>query len=196
MSNEIFPTLPGLTWNVERVHEWKNAVRESDSGRSFSRSLWTYPVRHYSLEYEFLRSGAQAELQALVGFFDRHKGDFDTWLFDDPLDNATNGIAQFGTTDGVTQAFQLKRSFGNSTWPVFEIKGTPVIYVDGTPTTAFSINATGKVTLNSVLAAGKVLGWTGGWYWRCRFKTGRISYTQFMDQLFKAKTVEFKTYKP
>jgi uncharacterized protein (TIGR02217 family) len=196
VSNEIFPVLPGLTWNIEREHEWRNAVRESDSGRSFSRAMWTYPVRHYKLEYEFLRSGAQAELQALMGFFDRHKGDYDTWLFDDPLDNATSAITQFGTTDGVTQTFQLQRTFGNASWPVFDIKGTPVIYVDGVATTAFTVNSTGLVTTSSVLAAGKVMGWTGGWYWRCRFKAGRLAYKQFMDQLFSAKSVEFKTYKP
>lgn len=122
MSNEIYPSLPGLTNNVERQDEWRNALVESDSGRSFSRAMWTYPVRHYRLEYEVLRSGAEAELQQLVGFFNRHKGDFDTWLFDDPLDNTVVN-QQFGTGNGTQTAFQLVRSFGGHVAPVFEAYG-------------------------------------------------------------------------
>jgi hypothetical protein len=122
MSNETFPVLPGLTWNIERKHEWRNAVRESDSGRSFSRAMWTYPVRHYRLEYEFLRSGAQRELQTLMGFFDRHKGDFDTWLFDDPVDNTAASV-QIGLGTGAAQSYQLLRSFGGALSPVFDTYG-------------------------------------------------------------------------
>jgi uncharacterized protein (TIGR02217 family) len=196
VSNEVFPSLPGMTLNIEREDEWSNANRQSGSGRSFTRAMWTYPVRHYRVEFEVLRSGADAELQQLVGFFNRHKGDYETWLFDDPMDNTTSGIAEFAVTDGVTQAFQLKRPFGGAIAPVFDLNGAPLIYVDGVATTAFTVNATGKVTTSSVLAAGKSLGWEGQWYWRCQFKTGRLSYKQIMQHLHTAKSVEFKTIKP
>jgi Conserved hypothetical protein 2217 (DUF2460) len=127
VSNEVFPTLPGLTWNIEREDEWSNSNRMSGSGRSFTRAMWTYPVRHYRLEFEFLRAGAEGELQQLVGFFNRHKADFETWLFDDPLDNtATNQL--FANGSGALSSYQLLRDFGGHQSPVFSLNGAPQIY--------------------------------------------------------------------
>lgn len=129
MSNEVFPALPGLMWDIDREEEWKNMSRESDSGRDFTRAIWTYPRRNYKLQYEFLRSGAEAELQSLVGFFNRHKGDFDTWLFDDPMDNVVVN-EPLGATNGTQSTWQLTRAFGGSSSPVFELKAPPELYLN------------------------------------------------------------------
>lgn len=385
MSNEVFPALPGLMWDIDREEHWKNMSRESDSGRDFTRAIWTSPQRHYRLQYEFLRSGAEAELQALVGFFNRHKGDFDTWLFDDPMDNVVVN-EPLGVTNGTQSTWQLTRAFGGASSPVFDLKATPELYLntgtwrgverkyftprtnlllrsqefgdsywakvnatvvdnaasapdgsgsadklieasgtavhlirrtgtimaagqhvlsvyakggertqivlykagsganqarkfdllagsssvngagfseapaygvdhvgglwyrcwilvdstggssdfgiqlqggsytgDGTsglylwgaqlelassltpfiPTTGAavtvtdaSINSTGLVTLSPTPAAGGSLSWSGGYYWRCKFKQSRMAYKQFMQHLFSARSVDFKTYKP
>lgn len=386
MSNEVCPALPGLMWDIEREEQWKNMSRESDSGRDFTRAIWTYPRRNYKLQYEFLRSGAEAELQSLVGFFNRHKGDFDTWLFDDPMDNiAVNEL--LGVTNGTQSTWQLTRAFGGASSPVFELKAPPELYLnmgnwrgnerkyftprtniyaqsdisswysvlndvsvdanataapDGASTADFlkesavngahfidryqavpslgtwyhsvfakagtrnnlilglqmsdismkrrrfnlttgttsdldsgdqggiiaypggwyrcwmrqtltslsapiqriqldatgvgstsyvgdgtsglylwgaqmekdaltpyiptagaavtvtdaTINSTGLVTLSPTPAAGGSLSWSGGYYWRCKFKQSRMAYKQFMQHLFSARSVEFKTYKP
>lgn len=386
MSNEVFPALPGLMWDIEREEQWKNMSRESDSGRDFTRAIWTSPQRHYRLQYEFLRSGAEAELQALVGFFNRHKGDFDTWLFDDPMDNVVVN-EPLGVTNGTQSTWQLTRAFGGASSPVFELKAPPELYLnmgdwrgnerkyftprtniftqsdisswadytedssvvanataapDGTVTADFmkegsgsaahlmnryqvlpstgtlylsvfakastrsnlilglqvdaaimkrrrfnlaagttadldsgdqggiiaypdgwyrcwmrsvlattaaniqrvqlendstggtsytgdgtsglylwgaqmekdaltpyiptagaavtvtdaTINSTGLVTLSPTPAAGGSLSWSGGYYWRCKFKQSRMAYKQFMQHLFSARSVDFKTYKP
>lgn len=386
MSNEVFPALPGLMWDIEREEQWKNMSRESDSGRDFTRAIWTSPQRHYRLQYEFLRSGAEAELQALVGFFNRHKGDFDTWLFDDPMDNVVVN-EPLGVTNGTQSTWQLTRAFGGSSSPVFELKAPPELYLnmgnwrgnerkyftprtniftqsdisswysilndvsinanataapDGASTAEFlkesavngahyidryqavpslgtwyfevfakagtrnnlilglqmsdismrrrrfnlaagttsdldsgdqggivaypggwyrcwmrqtltslsapiqriqldatgvgstsyvgdgtsglylwgaqmekdaltpyiptagaavtvtdaTINSTGLVTLSPTPAAGGSLSWSGGYYWRCKFKQSRMAYKQFMQHLFSARSVDFKTYKP
>jgi hypothetical protein len=126
MSNLLYPVLPGLTWSKFRTPMWNTTLKSSDSGRDFSRTTWTSPRWVYRLQYSVLRAGAQQELQTLAAFFNRHAGDHDTWLFDDPDDNTVT-FDQFGLGDSVTTTFQLVRSMGGYLEPVYELNGVPVI---------------------------------------------------------------------
>jgi hypothetical protein len=127
MSNSVFPSLPGLTWGTTKTPEWKTIVQESVSGKELAASLMTYPRWTYTLSYEFLRSGAQTELQTLVGFFNARRGKFDDFLYTDPDDNAVTS-QQFGTGDGTSTVFALVRTYGGFTEPVQNINGTPSVY--------------------------------------------------------------------
>jgi len=126
MSNLLYPVLPGLTWSKFRTPMWNTTLKSSDSGRDFSRTTWTSPRWVYRLQYSVLRAGAQQELQTLAAFFNRHAGDHDTWLFDDPDDN-TATAEQIGLGDSVTTTFQLVRSMAGYLEPVYELNGLPVI---------------------------------------------------------------------
>lgn len=132
MSNEVLPRLPGQTLKQGRASTWNNTVRKSKSGRTFARSHWVTLVREYRMEYEFLRAGVEAELQQLEGFFNRHKGDADTWLLDDENDRSVVG-QPIGVGDGVRSAFQLVRTRGGFVEPVYELNGQPLLYLDGHP---------------------------------------------------------------
>lgn len=130
MSNEILPRLPGQTLKQGRASRWKTDLRETGSGRNFARARWTTGKRDLRLEYEFLRSGGEAELQQLEGFFNRHKGNADTWLFDDENDRSV-AHEPFGLGNGVSSAFQLVRARGGFVEPVYELNGAPKLFYAG-----------------------------------------------------------------
>lgn len=201
MSNQLFPTLAGQGWDIERGWEWKNTGRESDSGRVFRRALWNTPRRTYKLRFDVLRGGAEGEVQQLVGFFNQHKGSFEPWLFRDPLDRETAAIEPVGQGNGTTAAFQLVRAFGGHTQPVFDIEGTPLVYLDTgsgytlVSASAYTISATGLLTFNTPPAAAAQVGWNGQFLWRCEFVDDRISTKEFLKDLHSSG-VEFRTYKP
>lgn len=121
MSDLVFPSLPGVKIEMSRSPRWRSTVHESVSGVDTAISAWTYPKWRYKLEFEVLRSGAEQELQQLVGFFNKHGGRADTWLFYDE-DDCTAVDQQFGVGDGVTTMFYLVRDYGGFLEPVTDVK--------------------------------------------------------------------------
>lgn len=195
MSNAILPTLPGMSFPVERTPIWSTKVQESTSGKEVRLAYWSYPRWKYSISFDFLRSGAQAELQSLVGFFNARQGAFDDWLFNDPDDN-TATAQLFGTGDGVTTTFQLARSLGGYYEPVRAVNVMTQITKNGTPTAAFTLNQfAGTVTFTTAPSAGQVLAWTGTYYWRCRFLDDQITPAKFMKDLWELSALEFQSLK-
>lgn len=199
MSNAVFPTLPGLAWNVTRTPVWSTVVKTSASGREFRSQMYSYPIWRYSMSFEVLRANAAfPEMQQLVAFFNSVNGSFDTFLYNDPDDNAT--LSQgLGTGDGTTKTFQLVRYFGGYTEPVWDVNGAPLVYVNGvlqTLTTHYTISATGLITFVTAPPVGQAVAWTGNFYWRCRFLQDSLEFNQFMRQLWELRQVQFTTVKP
>lgn len=197
MSNLVYPDLPGQSLPVQRTPAWKNRVVETESGVRFSKAFWSYPRWTYKLRYDVLRSGGGfQELQELVGFFNAHQGDFDTWLFRDPDDRTATDQA-FGVTDGTRTQWQLVRAYGGQVEPVKELDGVPTIKADGVAlSSGVSIDLhTGVVTITPALTAGKALTWSGDFFWRCRFSKSAMEFEKFLEDLWKTGTVEFSTEK-
>lgn len=197
MSQAIFPSLPGLKWGTTKTPEWKTIIQESVSGKELAASLMTYPRWLYTLSYEFLRSGAELELQTLVGFFNARRGKFDDFLYLDPDDNSVT-VQSFGAGDGVAVSFGLTRPYGGFVEPVQNLNGAPSIYINGvlkTVTTDYTISSIGVVTFAIAPASGAVLTWTGNYYWRVRFTQDTNEITNFMQGLYEAKKLSFRTVK-
>ena len=127
MSNAVFPALPGLSADFKRAPMFKTQVKETVSGREFRGQLMLSPRYTYEASFEFLRDLRQGydELRTLLGFFNARGGAFDDWLFLDP-DDSVAAAMPFGTGDGATTQFQLVRTLGGFTEPVFDFAGTPV----------------------------------------------------------------------
>ena len=193
MSNLVFPTLAGLSLPVQRSAIWKTRVVEADSGRRYAQGLWSYPRWAYKLKFDVLRSGAEAELQALVGFFNRHGGDADTWLFRDP-DGRQVVDQPLGVADGVRTQWQAVRSSGGFTEPLRELDGAPAVKVNGTPQAVTYGEHTGLLTFASAPAAGAVLTWSGAYFLRCRFDKSSMDAEKFMQDLWRGD-VSFTTEK-
>ena len=199
MSNAVYPTLPGLTFDVEREAMFKTDVKTTPSGREFRGAQMTSPLYTYTLNYEFLRNlQSFTELQTLVGFFNARQGSFDSFLFTDP-DDCSATAQLFGTGDGTTRAFQLLRSYGGTNEPVYDLNGAPVIMVGALTMvlgTDYTINSTGGVTFTAAPGAGSSITWTGNFYWRVRFNNDTLNATKLMQGLWEAKKVQFITVKP
>jgi hypothetical protein len=128
MSQTVYPSLPGIAFGVERAPVWSSDVQTTPSGREYRGAFMTYPRYRYKLVYEFLRdTSVYPELATLLGFFNARQGQFDTFLFSDPTDNSVAG-QQLGSGDGTTTSFQLTRTYGAFTEPVYDLNGSPTIY--------------------------------------------------------------------
>jgi len=219
MSNLIFPALAGVSVEMSKTPIWNTTVHESVSGCSVALSSMTYPKYRYRLSFEVLRSGSEAELQQLVGFYNRHGGRADTWLFFDEED-CTVVDQQFGVGDGVTTDFYLVRDFGGFVEPVTDIKtlgsltagGVPM-YSDLSSAPAESLSLDflagvyqvwvndyayaggGRIQFSTAPAAGVPLVWSGEYYRRCRFTDDEMDLERFLYRLWKAKAIEFETHK-
>lgn len=131
MSNAVFPALPGLIYPVTKTPMWRTKVQESTSGKETRIGYWSYPRWKYEIGFDVLRSGALTELQQLAGFFNARNGSFDSWLFDDPDDNAVVDQS-LGVADGVQTTFQLARALGGYVEPVLAPKADAIVYSGGT----------------------------------------------------------------
>lgn len=198
MSNAVFPTLPGLGWNIVRSPIFVNRRQRSVSGREVAFSYQQYPLTQFSLNYELLRDNATyPELGTLTGFYLARQGSFDSFLFTDPADQSVTD-AGFGTGDGTTTQFQLVRPYGAGGFtyaePVQSVNALTNIKVGGvvkTLTTDYSIDANGLVTFVAAPAAAAALTWTGTYYYRCRFTHDQADFTTFLSNYWSAKKIEF-----
>lgn len=196
MSNEVFPSLPGLQWNVIKTPVWKTRVQQSTSGKELRAAYMSYPLWRFTLNYEVLRAdAAHQELQQLIGLFNRMRGSWDNFLYEDPDDKSVVG-QQFGIGDGSTKDFQLVRSLGNFAEPVQNLHGTPSIYLNGVlQSSGYTVSSLGVVSFTVAPGAGVALTWDGSFYYRVRFLKDSVDFDQFMKDLWQAKKIEFQTEK-
>jgi hypothetical protein len=110
MSSAIFPALRGARAYLLRSDSDGVEVLETVSRREQRISRSSVPVRTWGLRHAWLRGDAtNREVQRLLGFWSRHRGRLDSFLFRDPEDYQVtdHGI---GVGDGVTTSFQLQRA--------------------------------------------------------------------------------------
>lgn len=200
MSQAVLPALPGLTWQNTKAPEFSTKIQTSVGQSEVRAAFSPYPIRKYSLQYNFLRSyGAFTELATLYGFFCARQGSYDSFLYDDPEDDAIADVAPymtFGTGDGVTTAFQLGRSLGSFFEPVYNTHSTPKIYIANVLKTSgpdYTISASGLVTFTSAPGLGLALAWSGTYYWRCRFEDDSLSFSEFASLFWEQKSLTFRT---
>lgn len=197
MSNLVLPTLPGMTFPVEKTPSWKTIIQTATSGKETRIGYWSFPLWGWSLPFEFLRNdpaNSHDELWPLVGFFNLHFGAFDSWLFNDPDDNAVTNQA-FGTGTGSATQFQLARTKGGFVEPVTNLNGSPTIKINGVVQGSGYSISNGLVTFTSPPANGAALTWTGSFYWRCRFKEDAITASKFVALIWELQKLEFVSVK-
>jgi uncharacterized protein (TIGR02217 family) len=188
--------MAGLKWDSVKAPEFSTKVMRAVSGKELRAAYMSYPLYTFKLSYEVLRDDvANNELKTLAGFFLARQGQYDSFLFTDPSDHAVTAQS-FGTGDGTTTAFQLVRAYGGFSEPVQNVNGTPSIYVNGTlktVTTHYTISGTGLVTFTAgnIPTSGQALTWTGSYYFRVRFTADMAEFSQFLQNLWELKQLEF-----
>lgn len=118
MSNDVFPTLPGLKWGTVKAPIFSTKVLTAASQRETRGSFTSYPRWRITKSFEFLRNGnGYSELDTLAGFFMQRLGQLDNFLVRDESDYQVNNQA-LGVGDGVTKEFRFVRSLGGFVEPV------------------------------------------------------------------------------
>jgi uncharacterized protein (TIGR02217 family) len=139
------------------------------SGREVRNTPWAHGRRCYDV------GGAVRtldDMHALIAFFEARRGKLVGFRFRDPFDckscapSATPGPAdqEIGVGDGVKTTFQLIKTYGagDSAYarPIKKpVEGAPRVSIGGVELTAdaFSVDASGVVTLTAAPAAGAVV---------------------------------------
>ncbi len=196
MSDNIFPTLAGLSWSRIRTPVMSTNIQTSTSGKEKRAMYYTYPRWKFNLTYELIRDDGTAtgDLQEIVGFFLNHYGAFDDWLYKDQ-DEFSVTLQQFGTGDGVTTDFQLLKSFGQFLEPVKGIVSTPTILVASVPITSFTYSTSGLISFSTPPTSAAALVWSGNFYYRCRFVQDMYDFEEFVSKLWTLKTLDFISVK-
>jgi uncharacterized protein (TIGR02217 family) len=179
MSNEIYPTLPGLKIDVYKTPIFSTLIQQSTSGKSITTSLYINPLWQYDLSYSILRDDSNYnELKTLMGFYMNRQGGYDSFLFLDPSDNNING-QEIGLGNGNNTQFQLIREYGGFIEPqqdiIEPVSGNPPlnIYLDGILDSTSNYNIdyfqSGIVSFNDAVPLGTTVSADFSFYKRVRF---------------------------
>ncbi len=197
---DTFPTIPGLLFPFKRTPNFTTIRYESLSGKRIYAPKQAFPRWRWELPINFLRAAAYgsaaafSEYETLVGFFNKRSADGAMFKYLDRADNAVTA-QNFGTGDGATLAFQLYRSYGGFTEPVYSATATN-ISVDGVTVDPanYTVSSKGVVTFAVAPANLKALTWTGTFYWLCRFDDDSLTFQEDLKGLWKtSKSLSFSS---
>lgn len=203
MALPVFPSLPGLAFPLPREAEWGDVAQDSLSGKQVRTSNFSYPIYHYEMQFEFLREvgafgAVSSEWKTLQGFINQLMGGVGAFLYDDPNDDAAVA-GPVGIGDGATTTFQLTRTLGGFTEPVFATNVITDVKVSGvsqTLGTDYTLGNYGQITFASPPLGGAPITWDGTFYWVCRLEANQTySFSNFMSKLYELKKLRFSTLK-
>lgn len=185
MSNEVFNFTLDTPFS-ENI-QFLTVVSEGESGKEQRYQKWLRPRRTFRVKLDARQA---TETNNIWRFYTRHKGSFDTFLFQNPNENPVTAET-VGSGDGVKSVFYLGGSVDFATGDLIVVAASAVITrsVKGTGDylsfTAFTIdNATGAVTTNSVLPSGDVLRANYNFQYRIRFRDDQLSREAFTGELW------------
>jgi uncharacterized protein (TIGR02217 family) len=195
-----FPTLAGQGWSVHKKPTFNTIVATATSGREVRDSLWRYPLWEFEAVFDGLDStsssypglGAQS-LQSLMGLFLQSGGQFGTFLYTDPTDNAVvnQGIA---TGDGSTTTFTMGRSLGGFTEPVGWVTSIANVYLNGVnQASGWSLTTPNSLVFGSAPGSGVVITASFAYAFNCRFLDDSEDFEQFMQNLWKVDSLKFRS---
>ena len=198
---DVLPALAGRKMESTKTPHFSTGVKSLASGREVRTSFWSSPKWSFNLSYEFIRNRVtQPELSKLWGFFATQLGKFGAWFYQDPYDNTVTG-GTLGVGNGTATDFQATRTLAAATGyafneAVYAFYLQPTIYINGTPTVAFTVQPWGVIRFNTAPTAGAALTWSGGFLFVCRFEQDDLATEQMFFDLFSAKGLNFVSLKP
>lgn len=191
MSNAVFPGLIGETYPVTRRSVFSTRVQRSVSGREVRIADYPYPIWEWTLPFDYLSVSDRA---TLVGFIAARQGSYESFLFSDASDNSVTGEA-IGTGDGSTTAFQLVRSLGDLVEPILAPHILSAVYLNGiSEASGWSVDSdTGILTFTTAPAVGAAISADFTFRFRCRFVDDGLQTERFMNNIWRAKQVRFRS---
>lgn len=201
-SLNVFPSnLPGLAWSVFKTPISSTRVLTARSGLEYRAANWSYGKYKWSLTYTCLRShrNGLTELQELMGFCLGMQGMYSPFLYTDPSDNNVTNQG-LGTGNATQTVFPLVRTFGGWTDPNLVANAVTTVYLNGVPTTDYTLVQVGQygldsISMNSAPGSGVVLSATFSYYWPVRFMQDENEFENFSDRFWSMKKLEFQSVK-
>ena len=185
MSNEVFNY--AIDSPYEEQINYLTLVSESEAGKEQRYQKWLRPRRTFRL---VLRSRNPSDTDSIWRFYTRHKGSFDSFLFQNPNENPVTAETA-GSGDGVKSVFYLGNKVDIGTGDLIVSPSTAVLTrsVGGTGDylafTAFTIDEPiGQITTNAVLPSGDVLRANYNFRYRTRFQEDQLSREAFAADLW------------
>lgn len=200
MGTNVFPSLPGQNWPVQRSPVFDTIVQTSISGKETRIAKQQFPRWKWEVGFSVLRSAAAfTEVQQLTGFFNGLLGMFDTFLYQDVIDNAVTAQL-LGVGDGVTKTFQLVRNYGGFIEPVLAPNIVSHVFNNGVDSGGWTVSSWGSaspgvVTYAVAPAAGRSITATFSYYWPVRMLSDSIDINQMMVGLYENKKFTFISVK-
>lgn len=199
MSNAVYPVLPGLTFPIVKRKIFSTIVQKSISGREVRVANYAAPLYVWELPYEFLHDNNPHgngdsfafALQVLSAFQAARYGQFDSFLFLDPDDNSATD-EQLGVGDGSNKLFQVGHNLGGGVVePLTDISGLSV-KLNGTPTAAYTVSATGLITFTTAPGNGVVVTASFSFWYRVVFDEDQLEWSKFSSHLHEVKKVTLR----
>jgi uncharacterized protein (TIGR02217 family) len=202
-----FPSLAGQSWSVHKRPTFSTRVAGHVSGREVRQSLYADTLYEFELTFDGLSSASDApglganSLQTLMGFYLQAQGQFGTFLYTDPTDNAVTGQG-IATGDGATTSFAFLRTLGGFAEPVGWVTAVENIYFNGAVQSASAYSITAPNGLNNVLTftsppgAGVAVTADFTYAFVCRFLDDQNDFEEFMNGLWQVQSLKFRSVKP
>ena len=195
------PALAGLAWSRHKKPGFTTRVASHVSGREVRVALMAYPLYEFEAVYGALASNAtfafaglgSASLQSLMGFFLQLQGQFGTFLYTDPDDNAVTGQV-FATGDGATTQFTMMRSLGGFLEPVGWVTAIANVYLNGSAQsgTSYSLAAPNTLTFTTAPASGTAVSADFSYAFNCRFLDDQMDFEEFMSMLYALQSLKLR----
>jgi hypothetical protein len=195
-----FPTLAGQGWSVHKKPVFNTIVAAATSGREVRDSLWQYPLWEFEAVFDGLDSSSSSypglgaySLQSLMGLFLQSGGQFGTFLYTDPTDNAVTG-QDVATGDGSTTTFTMPRTLGGFIEPVGWVTAIANVYLNGVnQPSRWSLTTPNSLVFNSAPGDGVIITASFSYAFNCRFLDDSEDFEQFMQNLWKVDSLKFRS---
>ena len=196
----LFPALAGQGWSVHKKPLFSTLLISHVSGREVRDALYQNPIWQFELSFDGLGSdaasypgvGAQS-LQNLMGFFLQCQGQYGTFLYTDPTDNAVQNQI-FAAGDGASVSFSFARSLGGFLEPVGWVTNVSQVTVGGAAQGAgWSLSPPNSLVFSAAPAAGALIGASFSYAFQCRFEDDAIDFEQFMQNLWRVDSLKFRS---
>ena len=197
MTLPTFPTLAGQTFATKSPITATN-VAEHDSGRTVRTALYQ-GLYEFEVGFEALASdaacnpglGAQS-LQAVMGLYLQCGGSYGAFLYVDPNDNAATNQT-IATGDGATTQFTFVRSIGAGLDSDFYVTGVMSVAVNGVAVSNWSLIAPNLLSFSAPPLSGASITASFAYAFVCRFLEDSQGFENFMQNLWAAKSVKFRS---
>ena len=197
MTLPTFPTLPGQTFATKSPIT-AGIVAEHDSGRTVRTALYQ-GLYEFEVGFEALASdaasnpglGAQS-LQAVMGLYLQCGGSYGAFLYVDPNDNAATNQT-LATGDGATTQFTFLRSIGAGADSDFYVTGVTGVAVNGVAVSNWSLIAPNLLAFTSPPASSATIAASFTYAFVCRFLDDSQDFENFMQNLWAAKRIKFRS---